>query len=50
MYRLVSSRARRLTDDVIEPRLVLVARIRSLLLGLIRGTRERNPNRTRFEP
>jgi four helix bundle protein len=39
-----------LPDDVIEQRLVLVARIRSLLLGLIRSTRERNPKRTRFEP
>ena len=29
-----------LGDDVVEARLVLVARIRSLLLGLIRNTRE----------
>jgi four helix bundle protein len=38
-----------LPDDLIDQRLHLLMRIRSLLLGLIRSFRERNPLSTRFE-
>ena len=39
-----------LSDRVIEERLELMVRIRSLLLGLIRATRQDTSGRTRFEP
>jgi four helix bundle protein len=39
-----------LPDPVIDERLVLVMRLRSLLLGLIRSTRGDSGDPTRFEP
>ena len=37
-------------DDVIDERLRLVARIRSLLLGMIRSIRRTRPSKNDFEP
>jgi four helix bundle protein len=38
-----------LAPEVLSDRLILLARIRSLLLGLIRSTRKRTPSRRQFE-